>query len=452
MDIYKHSFKSRLLAFFETDWPLYILFLIAILERVLYVTQFGLGNIMAIESDSGNYLKAGIEFAKTGKLTYGGHISALIMPGITVLIGLACRIFGDGHVLLCALQIIWMSLGVTTMIFLYKAANVLLPKPFALCVAAVYLLPMHVSIDSYLLTEGPFFLFFAMSLYFMLKMGEDLSVKNAVGFGLSILGGLMFRANILILAGIALIYLLLLKKYTLRDIIVKTIIICVILAIFIIPWTIRNYRHFDAFIPVTYGANNPILDGTYQNNVYPVEDALDWSVTDSRYYEQYGHYYDENGALKNPDAYQYLQHMLCGIVANYRIEKWLEIEPLHFLKTYLIDKPRMVLNWPWHWIDFLGVDFELQCTLRKLNFLLCGIAFVLSLIRKKYRFVVSFLLSAYVVNLYLVSSAYAIDRYAEAIMPYRYLVAGIGFYLICDTLLGITSHFRRRPSRDSLTL
>lgn len=69
----------------------------------------------------------------------------------------------------------------------------------------------------------------------------------------------MFRANILILAGIALIYLLLLKSNTLRDIIVKTIIICVILAIFIIPWTIRNYRHFDAFTLSLMALTTPYL-------------------------------------------------------------------------------------------------------------------------------------------------------------------------------------------------
>lgn len=434
MKISNTSLKSRFYAFWQSDGPFYILFIFAIIERLLYLSQFGIENLLMISSDSGNYLKAGIEFAQSGRLTYMGDISALIMPGITVLIGLVYRIFGEGQAFMWALQILWMSLGVCTMIFLYKAANLLMPKPFALCVAAVYLLPTHVSIDSYLLTEGPFFLFFAMAVYYMLKMGRDSEIKNAVGFGVSLLCGLMFRANILILAFLCLVYVFLTRKYTIRDILKRAVIICLILAVFIIPWSIRNYHYYDAFVPVTYGANNPILDGTYQADVCPVEDKMDWSVTDARYYEQYGHYYDENGKLLKPDAYQYLQHMLSGIVAEYRIERWLEHEPLHFLKTYLIDKPLMIINWPWHWVDFMGINYNTACTFRKINFLLCGIAFVLSFIRKKQRLNVSFLLAAYTLNLYLVSSAYAIDRYAQAIMPYRYLAAGIGFYLLWDTL------------------
>lgn len=429
MDLTKKSFSQRLFEFFRTDKPFYILFLFAILLRVELLMRLGYNSLLSV-NDSFNYLDAGIVFAHTGKLTYGGQISALIMPGITVLTGAMCRIFGEGEAFLWAVEILWMSLGVCTMIYLYKAANVLLPKFYSLPVAAVYLFPMHVCIDSYLMTEGPFFLFFAMSLYYMLKMGKELSVGNAVGFGVSVLAGMMFRANILTLAVLALLYLFMLGRYSLREILSRALIVCAVLAVFIIPWTIRNYHYYDAFVPVTYGAGNPVLDGTYQNDLYPVEDAMDWSVPEARFNEQYGRYYDENGNLLKPEAYQYLQHMYNGIAADYRIEMWFKLAPAHFLKTYFIDKPRMVLNCPWDWTSF-GV---IQIQLRRINFVLCGLAFILAFIKKQYRAEVTFLLLAYIIGLYMVSFSCTLDRYAEAVMPYRYLTAGIGFYLICDSI------------------
>ncbi len=44
-----------------------------------------------------------------------------------------------------------------------------------------------------------------------------------------------------------------------------------VLVLFVVlgPWWARNYIQFDKFIPLTAGAGNPLLLGTYQGEGYP---------------------------------------------------------------------------------------------------------------------------------------------------------------------------------------
>jgi len=53
-------------------------------------------------------------------------------------------------------------------------------------------------------------------------------------------------------------------KYGIKKLLKQGLIIACVLLCFIVPWSIRNYIHYDAFIPLTYGAGNPMLLGTYQ--------------------------------------------------------------------------------------------------------------------------------------------------------------------------------------------
>lgn len=414
---------------------MYILLALAFVERLIYICQTGTESMLvAYSGDSQNYLVSGLILAKTGVLTYNGSTTALIMPGISAVIAVLSMMFGEGELLLRAIQILWMAIGSLTLIFIYKAANLFVPKWCALLTSAVYLYPLHVVIDGYLFTECPFFLFFAMSLYYMLKMGSDSDFKYAVKFGLSVLAALMFRANVLILLFFAFIYLLIQNKYSFKELAKRVCVVAAILAVFIVPWTIRNYKLFDDFIPVTYGLYNPTYEGSMQGDFYPIEDELDYSIVEEQYWEQYGHYYNEDHSPKNPAIVQYLNHMHVKLTVEYRMGEWFKQKPLHFLKTHLLDKPRWILNWAWYWREFLGLKLHVPNILRKLNFLFCMLTFVLSFVRKKYRKEVSFLLITYAINLILVAYAMAIDRYAQAIMPYRYLVTGIGIYLVYDTV------------------
>ena len=55
------------------------------------------------------------------------------------------------------------------------------------------------------------------------------------------------------------------------------VLVCALL-VFVIPWSVRNYRIFHQFIPITNGAANPTLLGTYQGATAPADDELDYET------------------------------------------------------------------------------------------------------------------------------------------------------------------------------
>ena len=66
--------------------------------------------------------------------------------------------------------------------------------------------------------------------------------------------------------------------------------------------------------------------------------------------------------------------------------------------------------------------------------ILCLLAVLLSFLQKKLVMPVWFLGLTYVVNLYIIAFALPVDRYGQACMPYRIILASIGVYLTVDFL------------------
>ena len=88
--------------FLENKWIL-LLMLALFLERVIVLYQ--LGAEYSLESDDLSYVNSGIAFANSGAITMHGVLSAQIMPGMPVLIGVFVLIFGEGHLLWIALKL-----------------------------------------------------------------------------------------------------------------------------------------------------------------------------------------------------------------------------------------------------------------------------------------------------------------------------------------------------------
>ncbi len=407
-------------------------------ERVVY-TLWDRTEFLLIISDSVNYLQSGLDFASTGRILFNGYPTALIMPGITVLIGLFAKIVPDQTALCYILRFVWVLIGSFTSVFIYKSIR-LFSRPWVAFIGSlVYLLPWFVEIDGYLLTECPYYLFSAMAIFYMLRIGEGNAPGRCIWlFALSILGGLLFRANSLSMIAFAVIWWLIKGKIRISELLARLGVICLVLALFIVPWSIRNYKIFDAFIPVTYGASNPIFEGTYQGEGFPTDEELvvlnDGFDVRKTVVEKYPEYFDENGEVIREEQKQFLDHMMVKELANYRLRKWFSLRPASFLKTYLYITPRQILNWVWYYIEMFGISLQTAHRLRQLNFLLCSLTVVLSLILKRYRKEVLFLSACYFINLYMIAFSYAIDRYAQMIMPYRYILAAIGMELIAGLI------------------
>ena len=146
-------------------------------------------------------------------------------------------------------------------------------------------------------------------------------------------------------------------------------VLALALLLFLVPWTLRNARAFGAFVPLTYGAGQPMLQGTYQGEGFPLDEELDYEtnvhqVMLSRYAayyrdeaqpreadtdSAYALLYDPLGEVKDEQNAQYLSMQRDGLKARYRLRRWWERSPGSLLKSYLLIKPRWTLNWAWAW-------------------------------------------------------------------------------------------------------
>ena len=95
-----------------------LLLLLIFAERIYVLCE--LGPMYCSGADDINYVPSGIFFADTGILAYDNIPvqSALIMPGMPLVIGFVSLIFGDGVALWASLKVLWSLFGTLTALYL----------------------------------------------------------------------------------------------------------------------------------------------------------------------------------------------------------------------------------------------------------------------------------------------------------------------------------------------
>lgn len=437
----------------DPDKLIWLLLLLLLAERVLVF--FELGPTYVSGADDVNYVPSGIQFAKSGMISYGAPVpSALIMPGMPVLLGLLSLLFGEGWGLWAAARFCWMLIGTATAYFMYQTVRQIVSPWCGLLAAAAFALPNIAWMNNVVLTETPYMFFLVLCVYFTLKMERSRDRKYFVCYLAAFMLGLMFKANLItmpLFSGLYLLFRRCDRKLLLR----RALALSGVLLLFLIPWSIRNYLQFDAFIPLTYGAGNPTLLGTYQGEGYPADEDLDYETNVeavlrekyARYYrpepqpyvreelgemEGYLMLYDPKGEVAKPHQAQYFAFQRDAIKAAYRMRVWFREDPVGFLKSYLLIKPRWMLNWAWAWEEVLHVSYDTLHRISQLNFLFCGLTVLLALLLKKGRAPVAFMGFVYFAYLYISAMAFVTDRYGAVLMPLRYMIAAIGFGLLWD--------------------
>jgi len=405
-----------------------------LIERIVMFFIIGANTIS--QSDDVAYLAGGIYFAKTGIISVWDEMpTALIMPGMPFVTGLMSLLFGETTAYLVSLKIIWIILGCITPYFVYKSVAMFVPKWYGILAASSFLLPNIAWMDNVILTETPYLLFSTMCLYYTFIMGNDASIRYLYKYCTAFVLALLFRANILFMPIFTGVYLILSRKYKWTELLERTTILFVASLVLILPWTIRNYLRFDAFIPVSYGAYHPTLQGTYQGYGFPSDEELDYEQNVYAAVEtKYPRYFNDDGTLRNEMHGQYIIHLGHKLKLEYRLAEWFKSDPVSLLVSYLIIKPVQMLNWSWYWGPYSDVVLNLLNITGKLNFVLCGISVILSIVLKKKREIVLFLTGMYFANLYIIAMSYAIERYAAIHMITRYMLACIGIYLIVEAI------------------
>lgn len=424
-----HSVKSFLKS---NKWILIVMCLL-FAERIAVMLSLGVDYNLG--SDDMGYFNSGIVFADTGTVSiYTPYPSAMVMPGMAVLLGFLSAIFGEGLAYWLAIKLLWCLFGVCTAFIVYKAVRLFAPEYCALIVSLAFFAPNLAWMDNLVLTETPYFLFFTGAVFCTLKMGSCDERRYFVLYAVFYLLALLFRAIAVSLPLFTFVYLLIMKRPR-RLLLRRAACTAAALLLFVVPWTVRNYHYFDTFVPLTYGAGNGVLQGTYQGRGYPADEELDYETNVEQVFrERYASYLDEEGNAKDPAQQQYLILEKDSVKAEYRRQVWADTHPFLMLLSYLVIKPLAMPIKVFYWAEVLGVSIQPLLALRFVDLLFCCLTFVLAFVYKKHRAEIGCLAAIYWVNIYLISFSLSCDRYAETLMSLRYIIVGIGISILAGAI------------------
>ena len=427
-----HSFKTKVkkdfLSFMKAHKAALIVLSLLLILRLMAL--YSLGFTYSLESDDVSYIESGIRFARTGTITmHDDYPSAQIMPGMTVLIGLFVLLFGEGKLLWIALKLLWICMGLGTAWFVYRSVCLFVPKWCGI----IGMLPLFradfIWMDNLILTETPFLLALTAMVYYTLRMGRQPGFRYFWPCAISYMAGLMLKANIALYPLFALVYLLVVK-YDRKLLAKQCVVLAGIVLCFVIPWSIRNYVQFRAFVPLTYGAGNPTLLGTYQGEGFPSDDILDYETNVEKVAaEKYADYYDNTGKVL-PQYQRYVSLQKDEIKAAYRQQVWWDTDYKKMLYSYGVIKPQMMIESVFYWDTVFDQPIETLQQIQRVDLYLCIASLAAALVLKRHRKPLLFVTAVYLGNIYIYSMTYAFSRYNASLMSMRFILLGIGAGLL----------------------
>lgn len=410
----------------KNNWPIIFVIGISLILHSLALNELGFK--YSLKSDDLHYVYSGIEFAKTGHIIMHDVLSAQIMPGLTFVIAFLSLIFGTGIKLWIALKILYMLMGLMTIVIVYKTLRLYTNKYIATIPCIFFLAADFVWMDNLVLTETPFILLFSLLVYFTLRLSINHSKRDYILIIVCYILALFIRPNIGIYPLFLFIFLLL-KKYDLRLLIKQCLVAGIVLLLVLTPWTIRNYKVFGKFIPLTYGMGNPLLLGTYQGFNYPADDEVEYQKEVYEKAPEELRYY-----LENPDEKDYMTKYYSleydGLIAKYRMRKWWKNDKKAMLRSYLLYKPRILIDTAFYWKEILGIKISMLYIIRKVELILTAISILVIIINKKRIKEMLFLGMIYMSQIILYAYTFAFDRYGITLFFIRYLIIGIGIDVI----------------------
>lgn len=424
--------KSKLKKFIDCIKNNKLICVILLISLVLHIaTLCTLGYEYGLKSDDASYIASGIEFKNTGMLTMHGVRSGQIMPGMTWIIAFVSLIFGEGKLLMIVLKILWMIMGLLSVLGVYKITRLFANKFFSSMAALGLLVIDFIWMDNIILTETPFMLGFIYLIYASFKLERTKENKYFIQIIFFYMFSLMFKANIAVYPAFLIVYLLF-KKYDFKVLLKQIGIALIVLLVFLIPWIIRNYIVFNKFIPLTYGTGNPLLMGTYQGYNYPEDNEEEYNkVIEENASEEMKSYINGTATDKlYKRGYYSLEKD--GLIANYRMKKWWHDDKASMIKSYLVYKPYIIVYNSFLWEPVFGITKTDILPLRRVDIVLTAICGLIALIEKKYRKEVLFLGFNYVFQVLVYSYTFAFDRYGQTLIFLRFIVIGIGLQIIYD--------------------
>ncbi|MEG0034928.1 MAG: hypothetical protein RR734_05085 [Bacilli bacterium] len=416
----------------KSSIPIILILVIAAIMRIAVLSEMNVDYNLA--SDDLSYINSAITFVHTGQITMHGVLSAQIMPGMPLLLAPFILCFGTGTFMWMGVKALWILMGLLSIYFVYRIVCLYANRYYGALAAFFFLSIDFAWMDNLILTETPFMFSFILLIYLSLKLGKTQEKKYYWLIIVTYIFCLLIRPTIAPYPIFLFVYLYF-CKYDMKLMFQQILIAGGILSCIIVPWTIRNYIQFDAFVPLTYGMGNPKLMGTYQGVGFPLDKDLDYEKNViANMPKEMKHYYN-NGKWLDHYMSKYYSLELDGMKADYRMSYWWEHDKKSMLKSYLIYKPYGMVYNSFYWATPFNISDDINMLFRKVDLFLCFFATIGILLNRRRIKELLLIASFYIFQIIVYSYSFSFSRYAQTLYFIRYIIIGMGLYELWQYLL-----------------
>ncbi|WP_018753876.1 ArnT family glycosyltransferase [Paenibacillus sanguinis] len=409
----------------QNEKSIIIILLLALCIRLLTLANYQ--NELTLFSDDMRYVITGVDFIKSGHITYGGNTepTVFMMPGMAFLLGIIFKITGYTSTGLIFARVPFLIFGLLSILGVYLLSKRLFNKTIGIIAAFLLALSFpHIVIDNMFLTESPFT---CVLIYFVCWTIRYCDTKKNTDFIILLslyLIGLIFKPTIAALPIVFLPYFMV-KKFPLKLIINRAVYAIIIILLFMMPWWIRNYQAVGEFLPFTGNQGDTKLLGTFQGFGYPNEDLN--KINDMLNQK------DREGEYK----LRYFKYKEKGEIANQRISKWIKEEPYKFAYTFLIYKPYKIISDPYYSSMIFDIKGSVIKFFHRILEYFSGIGVIYWLFRyKKNAFKTGILLILLLLLYFIYVNSYylALARYALYFLPFIFILSSYGVYISMEAI------------------
>lgn len=406
-----------------------VFFVLCISSYLIYGETTLLGSFDKMDNDDVKYLRSAWTLLDTGRFTYRypDKDTVFIMPGLTAVLALFVKIFGQYPILPFKIfQGLLMTFGLY--VFFLIARKIFNSKAGLIGLVLMILYLPNIYVTNLLMTETIFAVLFMLLFYTAMYAIEKKQMKYYIWGGILLGSMVLFRPTILPFPAV-IFCIWLIKRYKIKEMFRFGIPVILIVCAMLTPWWVRNYILFDRFIPLTLASGNPMLQGAfidYDQSVKATE-GIDYHnmIKEARP--------DIDLELFGKD--EIVTDAVEREMVRIRFREVMPKEPGKYIKWYTVGKTYENFKQPFLWKELFGFSFRQNIIYHRLLLLLGALGFLLYAIlywkqRKPY-FWMMFIAIVYFNVSHL--PFYCFARYVYPVMPFIILYAA---YLLYQTVYG----------------
>lgn len=370
-----------------------------------YNNYYLLGSIEKMDNDDVKYIRSAWTLIDKGIFTYKDSQSptVFIMPGHTIILAGFMKLFGREQEGIEAFRIFQAILQGISIYILFLIGRRCFNSRVAIiaCIINALYIPELFSVGL-IMTEIEFKVLLLLLIYNTICAIIYKKKGYYISCGVIWAIACLFRPTAA-LYPVVLFILLIVYRYSFREVLKYTAAVLVVFGIVMSPWWIRNYITFNKFIPLTLSSGSPFLQGTYIN------------------YDQSANY-----APYSADKDEIQTNKIEMEIGMLRLGKYFRENTLGYIYWYALGKTWRLWNSPFYWKEIFNISIFSAGIFHYIILGLGVLGFYMSKAYKKSEGIFVILPIIYFTIAYL--PFYTLSRYAYPVMPMVILLGAFGIY------------------------